>query len=525
MSGQTVGANCVRPNTIQNERKLIFSAKDIHKHYGATHALKGAGIDIREGEIIGLVGENGAGKSTLLKIIIGAEEPSSGSLTMHGKLYSPRNPMDANRAGVGMVFQEQSLIVSLTVGQNLFFGHEREFSKFRVINWKKLYKEAASALADVGAGGINPRKKVSDLNFATRQMIEIAKVINVTKGASGEKCLILLDEPTSVLSEHETRNLFEQMKKIAAKGHAVVFVSHRLDEVLEITDRVYVYKDGEGVGDLLTPEATESKLYEMMVGRTASGEYYQVNRQREAQEEIMLEVKDLGLSGVFKHVSFQLRRGEILGVCGVVGSGKEELCEVICGDEKPTSGEMYIKGKKVVFSSPAHGLREKVIMIPKERLAQGIIRTLSIEDNIAISSLKILSRNKFVTVKSVRKQALEWISRLRIKTRGPRELLMRLSGGNQQKVVFSRALASKCDILVLNHPTRGVDVGAKEEIYTLIRGMVTEGKAVILLGDTLDECIGMSSRVIVMKDGLVTGEFAAPPDGKPGQVDVVSLMM
>jgi len=509
-----------------SEKKLLFSAKDVHKHYGATHALKGVDIDIYEGEIIGLIGENGAGKSTLLKIIIGSEEQSSGELLMHGENYSPKTPMDANRSGVGMVFQEQSLIVNLTVGQNLFFGHEKQFSTLKIINWRKLYKEAADALAEVGATDINVRKKVSDLNFATRQMIEIAKVVHVTKGAGERKCLILLDEPTSVLSEHESQNLFEQIKKITAKGHAVVFVSHRLDEVMQITERIYVFKDGEGVGNLPTTEADEAKLYEMMVGRTAVSEYYHLDEQSEAREEVMLEIKNLGLSGVFKHVDLKLHKGEIVGICGVIGSGKEDLCEVLCGDEKPTSGEIYVKGKQVKLSSPAHALREKILMIPKERLVEGIIRTLSIEDNIALSNLKILSGRKlFISKRAVRRQAKGWIDRLKVKTRGPKELLMRLSGGNQQKVVFSRALSSECDILILNHPSRGVDVGAKEELYGLIREVVAEGKSVILLGDTLDECIGMSNRVLVMKDGLVTGEFQAPPDAKPSQVDVVSQMM
>ncbi len=508
-----------------NKNKLLFSAKDVEKRYAATHALKGVDLEIHEGEIIGLVGENGAGKSTLLKIIIGAEGLTSGTLTMHDQVYSPKNPMDANKSGVGMVFQEQSLIVSLTVGQNIFFGHESNFSKFRIINWSKLYKESQKVLEEVEITNISPRKKVSDLNFATRQMIEIAKVINVTKSSDERKCLILLDEPTSVLSEAETQNLFVQMRKIAAKGHAVIFVSHRLDEILEITDRIYVYKDGTSVGSLETKNATEAVLYEMMVGRSTSSEYYKLEKQITPQDEVVLDVNDLGLNGVFKHVNFKLHRGEILGVCGVVGSGKEDICEVICGDVQPTSGEMKIRGKAVHFKSPSHALKEKVLMIPKERLVEGIVRTLSIEDNIAQSNLTKLANPLLISRKTVREQAIRWIKRLRVKTNGPRELMMRLSGGNQQKVVFSRALASESDILILNHPTRGVDVGAKEEIYTLIREMVLEGKAIILLGDTLDECIGMSNRIIVMKDGLVTGVFDAEVGSKPSQVEVVSVMM
>ena len=506
-------------------KKTLFCAKNIEKHYAATHALKGVELEVREGEIVGLIGENGAGKSTLLKIIIGAETATSGEMTMYGKPYNPRDPMDANAHGVGMVFQEQSLIVSLSVGQNIFFGHEREFSKFGIINWTKLHKRAQEALDEVDIRGISPGKKVGDLNFATRQMIEVARVVNVTKSKDDRKCLILLDEPTSVLSEEETQNLFAQIQKLASHGHGVVFISHRLDEVLKITDRVYVYKDGASVGSLDTKDAHEAQLYEMMVGRTTSTEYYKLERQTAPGEEVLLEVSDLGLMGVFKHVSFKLRRGEILGICGVIGSGKEDICEVICGDERPTSGEIIHKGKRAFFSSPADALRNGILMIPKERLVEGVVRTASVEKNITLSNLLSLAVMWFVPSRKVRKQALDWIEKMRIKTSGPRELLIQLSGGNQQKVIFSRALASDCDILILNHPTRGVDIGAKEEIYATIREIVANGKAVILLGDTLDECIGMSGRVLVMKDGLVTGDFEAPPDGKPTQVDVVSAMM
>ena len=506
------------------ERKLLFSAQGIEKHYAATHALKGVELQVNEGEIVGLVGENGAGKSTLLKIIIGAESQTSGSMTMHGIPYEPKNPMDANHHGVGMVFQEQSLIVSLSVGQNIFFGHEEEFKVFGVINWSKLYKKAQEVLDEIDIK-INPRKKVSDLDFATRQMIEVAKVINVTKAKNEKKCLILLDEPTSVLSEEETQNLFKQMKKIADRGHGVVFISHRLDEVLEVTDRIYVYKDGSSVGTLGTKEANEAKLYEMMVGRSTSTEYYQLDKQTKPKEDVLLEVTNLGKMGIFKDVSFKLHQGEILGICGVIGSGKEDICEVICGDEKPSSGDIVLKGKPVLFSSPAQALENGILMVPKERLVEGIVRIASVENNIALSNLKALAMALFISVKKVRSQANEWIQHMRIKTSGPRELLIQLSGGNQQKVVFSRALASACDVLILNHPTRGVDVGAKEEIYTIIRDMVSRGKAVILLGDTLDECIGMSNRVLVMKDGIITGDFDAPPDKKPSQIDVVSVMM
>ncbi len=506
-------------------RQPLFSAKDITKSFSGTQALKGVELTVYPGEIVGLVGENGAGKSTLLKIIIGAQAQSSGAMEMHGKPFAPKDPMEANHEGIGMVFQEQSLIVNLNVAQNIFFGHEKDFRQNGFVNWGKMNKQAAEVLAEVDVTDINPRKKVSDLNFATRQMVEIAKVMNVTKQTGHEHCLILLDEPTSVLNEEEVQNLFKQMRKIADKGHSVVFVSHRLNEILEITDRIYVYKDGQSVGSLDTQDATEAKLYEMMVGRSTTTEYYKLEKQRIPDQEVILEAKDLGLHGVFKHVDFKLHQGEILGICGVVGSGKEEICSVICGDEKPTSGELYLRGQRVNFSAPVQALKQGILMIPKERLYEGIVSTLSVENNIALSDAEKLKVGPFVSKKLFREQAEHWIQRLRIKTTGRKELLLQLSGGNQQKVVFARALASKGDVLILNHPTRGVDVGAKEEIYSLIRDIVNEGKSVILLGDTLDECIGLSSRIIVLKDGLMTGEFDASVEHKPSQVDVVGLMM
>ena len=507
-------------------KSLMFSAKNIKKSFHDTHALKGVDLDVYEGEVVGLIGENGAGKSTLLKIIIGAQSQDFGEMTMFGEPFSPKNPLEANAAGVGMVYQEQSLITSLSVGQNIFFGHEKQFRKMGFVNWKKMYEEAKEVLAEVGCDFINPRKKVIDLNFATRQMVEIAKVVNITKQSKAtNKCLILLDEPTSVLSESESKQLFVEIRKLTAKGHSVIFVSHRLDEVLEISDRVYVYKDGDNAGNMPVSEATEAKLYELMVGRETTMEYYKLEKQIDPAKEVVLEAKDLGLWGKFKYCSFKLHKGEILGFCGVVGSGKEEICSVICGDEKATSGELFVKGKKVNYQVPAKALKDGILMVPKERLIEGVIRALPVEDNVALSNLKFLSKFGFVFKKRVRDQANEWINKLKIKTRGGDELVIQLSGGNQQKVVFARSLISKADILILNHPTRGVDVGAKEEIYNLIRDIVAHGKSVILLGDTLEECGSMSNRVLVMKDGLITGEFDAPADNKPSQVDLVSLMV
>lgn len=507
------------------DKNLLFSAKNISKSFNGTKVLNEVDLEVYEDEVVGLIGENGAGKSTLLKIIIGVQPQLSGEMLMHGKPYSPKNPREANAQGIGMVFQEQSLITNLTVGQNIFFGYEKNFRKLGIINWNKMYTMAQKALDNVGAKGIPPRKKVSDLNFDTRQLVEIAKVVNVASSSGREHCLILMDEPTSLLNETEVQRLFEEIRKLKKAGHSVIFVSHRLEEVLEISDRVYVYKDGANGGNMLAKDADEAKLYEMMVGRTTTTEYYKLDQQEKPKEEVVLECVDLGLHGFFKHVSFKLHKGEILGFCGVVGSGKEDICSVLCGDDIPTSGEYFIKGKKAKLNSPYDALKKSILMVPKERLEEGIVNSLSVGENIALSDPKKLKKGLFISNKKLRKQAEEWIKTLRIKTRDHNELVIQLSGGNQQKVVFARALACESDILILNHPTRGVDVGAKEEIYGLIREMIKQGKSIILLGDTLDECIGLSNRLLSMRDGLITGEFDASVELKPNQVDILSMMM
>ncbi|MBC8535381.1 sugar ABC transporter ATP-binding protein [Feifania hominis] len=504
---------------------ILLQVRQISKNFSGNPALKSVNMTVHSGEIIGLVGENGAGKSTLLKILMGVQPPSSGEMILAGAPYAPRNPREANERGVGMVFQEQSLITNLTVGQNMFFGDEKMFSTLGMINYRKMYEQAAKSLAEVGLDSVRPEKYVRELNFATRQMVEIAKVINKANSANVEHALILLDEPTSVLNEQEVELLYSQVRNLASRGHSVIFVSHRLDEVLTLTDRIYVFRDAENAGEFVTAECREEMLYEAMVGRATTSEYYDLEHQRAPEDDVVLEAENLHLFGVFKDVSFQLHRGEILGICGVVGSGKEELCSVLCGDECATDGRMSVKGRVVRYRQPASALSDGITMIPQERNAEGVFGMLDITDNIAASSLEKRARAGFLSGKKLVALAREWIERLRIRTPGPKTPVSSLSGGNAQKVVFAKMLSSDSDVVLLNHPTRGVDVGAKVEIYGIIREMAQRGCSVILLGDTLDECIGLSNRVLVMKDGLITGEFDAPAEHKPEHLDIIQCMM
>lgn len=507
------------------DEREVFSCKDIVKDFSGMRALDNVSISIRGGEIVGLIGENGAGKSTLLKIIMGFQPQTSGEMTVNGQIFAPNSTREANQAGIGMVYQEQSLITNLSVAQNIFFGFESRFRKHGFIDWKEMNRQAGEILKESGSGHIAPEKRVIDLNFATRQMVEIAKVFNSVRMSKAKQYLIMLDEPTSLLNDAEIQNLFAQVRRLKEEGHSIIFVSHRLDEVLELTDRIYVFKDGRCVGEIETAKADEAGLYEMMVGRSTAGEYYKVERQAEPGDEVVMSVNGLGLEGYFKDISFALHKGEALGICGVVGSGKEELCSVLLGDQKATRGTIIMDGKTKKFSSPHSALKNGIVAIPKERRIEGIIGIRSVGENITIASLNRLKKGIVLSKKRIAEDGNKWIERLSIKCRSVDEPVQSLSGGNAQKVVFARALESETHIIILDHPTRGVDVGAKEEIYSIIRDITARGTAVIVLGDTLDECIALSSRIIVMKDGVLTKEVDAPKDKKPSQFEIIQSMM
>lgn len=507
------------------EKELLFKTHDIGKIYGPNTVLQGINVEFYRGEVIGLIGENGAGKSTLMKIIAGVESPSMGTMEMNGKPYSASSMIDANRQGVGMVFQEQSLISNLTAAQNIYLGREKDFSKAGMVNWKKMNAAAREALNKLGLKDINPSSMVRDISFANREMVEITKVLDIVSETANDHALILLDEPTTVLSDDEMKILFEQVRIMKERGNAVVFISHRLQEVLDITDRIYVFKDGLQTAEVETKDADEYKLYEKMVGRTTDGEYYVSARQTVPSEDVVLDVENLGLFGSFKNVSFKLRKGEVLGLLGVEGSGKEDVCAVISGDEGKTAGRIMMGGKEVNFSAPSDARKHGIISVPRDRRDEGIIGLLSISENISVSNYGKNASAGLISAKRQRQNAESWIKELAIKCSGPEQRISNLSGGNAQKVIFARVLDSECPILILDHPTRGVDIGAKGEIYNLIRDITEKGGAVLLMGDTIGECLGLSSHIIVMKDGLITGEFDCPADNKPDQVDIVKLML
>ena len=494
----------------------------VGKRFPGVHALKNVSIEVRPSEVVGLVGENGAGKSTLMKILSGVYQPDSGDIQLAGQSTRFVSTADANRKGIGMVFQEQSLLPNLTVGENIYLGNEGQFTRFGLIDWRALYTAAARQLAKVQVD-VAPQARADSLDFAGRQMVELAKALTLEEYAAGH-LVILLDEPTSVLERPEIDILFARVRALKSRA-SFIFVSHRLDEVLEISDRVYVMKDGAVVAEEKSADVDVKALHRLMVGRSLQAEYYREPQQKPFKDEVVLELDGLGHGTAFKDVSFKLHAGEILGIAGVIGSGREELTRTLAGFAPHDLGRLLIGGREVRLSSPAEAVDLGLGYIPRERRVEGLVLFLSVAANITLPNLGGLTNFGLIDAGKERQLAKTWVERLKVRTPNISTLCLNLSGGNQQKVVLAKWLNAKASVLILDHPTRGLDVGAKEEVYDLVRAVTSEGVAVILTSDTLEETIGLSHTVLVMRDGKVTHRADASPGHKPQQIDLIGHMV
>jgi ribose transport system ATP-binding protein len=500
----------------------ILAVRNAEKRFPGVHALKDVSIAIGRHEVVGLVGENGAGKSTLMRILAGVYQPDSGEILLAGRPTRLASASDAMRRGIGMVFQEQSLIPNLTIAENIYLGNEARFTRFGRIDWRALYVAARRQLAKV-AVDVDPRMRAADVDVATRQMVELAKALTLEEVAEGH-LVILLDEPTSVLEQADIDILFARVRALKARA-SFVFISHRLDEVLALSDRVYVMKDGAVVAEMNAAEADLRTLHGLMVGRGLKAEYYREPLQKPFRPEVVLAAENLGCGGAYRGVDFALHAGEILGVAGVIGSGREELTRTIAGFLPHDAGRLTIGGEQVRLTSPAQAVDRGIGYLPRERRTEGLVLFLPVAANITLASLDGLARNGLIDAGREAELAEEWVRRLGIRTPGIGSLCLNLSGGNQQKVVLAKWLNAKSRVLIFDHPTRGLDVGAKEEVYELVRAITAEGIAVILTSDTLDETIGLSHTVLVMRDGVVTHRTDAAPGHKPQQVDLIQHMV
>jgi ribose transport system ATP-binding protein len=500
----------------------VLALRHVTKRFPGVLALNDVSITVGRNEVLGLVGENGAGKSTLMRILAGVYQPDIGDILMNGRTVRLTSASAAMRQGIGMVFQEQSLLLNLSVGENIWLGNEARFTRFGRIDWAMLYAAATRQLAKVEVA-VDPRTRTADLDFATRQMVELAKALRVEEAAPGH-LVILLDEPTSVLEQAEIRVLFARVRALRARA-SFIFVSHRLDEVLALSDRICVMKDGGVVADLPAAGADIHHLHSLMVGRGLQAEYYREQLQHSYGGDVVLKADGLGRAGAYREVSFALHEGEILGIAGVIGSGREELTRTIAGFLPHDAGRLLVHGRERRFAAPTEAVDCGIGYLPRERRTEGLVLFLSVAANITLASLDKLRRCGLLDTTGEANLARGWVKRLGIRTPGIESLCLNLSGGNQQKVVLAKWLNARVRILILDHPTRGLDVGAKEEVYELVRRVTADGIAVILTSDTMEETIGLSHSILVMRDGTVTYRTDAGPGRKPAQLDLIGHMV
>jgi ABC-type sugar transport system ATPase subunit len=480
------------------EKTPIVSLTNISKRFGGILAVNQVDLDLYPGEVHGLVGENGAGKSTLMRVLAGFYPDYEGQLSIQGKLEHITSPRQAMSLGIALVHQELSLVPELSVAENIFLG--REFSSHLpgLINLGQAEEEAKQILSDLEAR-ISPKIKIRFLSIAKQQLVEIAK------GISMQSKVLVLDEPTSSLTAPEIKDLFAVIRKLKVRGTAIVYISHKLAEVFEIADQITVLRDGVKVATRPVAEWDEAKLVKAMVGRELSSFF--INKHTYDPKEVALEVKHIQRQPQVKDVSFKVYKGEVLGIYGLVGAGRTELAETIVGLAPLDEGEIYVNGKAVTINSTRDAIANDIALVPEDRRSLGLISCLDVRKNLSLAILNRLSLFGFVKQKEELDIVNQSVQSLEIRLSSIKALITSLSGGNQQKVVLGKWLSADPKVLIMDDPTRGIDVGSKAEIRAIIDRLAGDGKAVILISSELPEIIGMSDRILVMRAGEICGEF------------------
>ncbi|WP_241038388.1 sugar ABC transporter ATP-binding protein [Blastococcus litoris] len=491
----------------------LLEMRGIVKTFPGVRALGGVDLDVRSGEVHCLLGQNGAGKSTLIKVLAGAHQPDEGTITWRGERVSLGNPQAAMRLGIATIYQELDLVPGLTVADNIFLGRER--ARFGLARPAAANREAAALLTRLGHPEIRPTAEVASLSAASQQMVSMARAL------SQDAKLIIMDEPSAVLDNEEVDRLFHVIRELTSQDVAVVYISHRLEEIRQIGDRITVLKDGRTVATgLPVGETPTRQVIELMTGRDI--EYVFPERRPVPEAEPLLEVEDLALLGTFEDVSFSVRPGEVVGLAGLVGSGRSEILETIYGARRSTTGSVRVGGRKLRSGSVAAAVAAGVGLAPEERKSQGLLLGESVTRNISIASLARFARGGFVARGSERAAAREQVAALDVRPQDVDREVRTLSGGNQQKVVLARWLLRECRVLLLDEPTRGVDVGARSEIYALVRDLAERGVAVVVVSSEIPEVLGLADRVLVVADGRV---LASEPAGALDEHRVLDLVM
>lgn len=480
------------------ENDYLLEMNNISKEFPGVRALDNVSLKLRKGEVFALVGENGAGKSTIIKILSGFYSNDAGEIRLNGEKVNIRNPKNAIDLGINTIYQETSLVPEITVAENIFLG-KQPVSKLGKINWKKMNNESERILKDLSIH-LNPKALVSELSAAQCQLVEIAKAF------SSSAKIIIMDEPTSAITEEDTINLFNLIKTIIKSGNSVIYISHRLKEIFEIADYVMVLRDGKTVKYLKVSETNEDEIIKYMVGRDLGDIFGE--KSYESKVNVVLEVGNLTKNGKFENISFNLKEGEILGLSGLVGAGRSEVVRAIYGLDRPDSGFIHIGGKKVTIKSSADGIKHGITFVSEDRRTESIIQGFTVKANITILLLKlIVSKLGIISNKKENELSAKYVRKFNIRTPSLEQLAMNLSGGNQQKVALAKCLSTSPKILILDEPTKGIDVGAKKEIHSLIKELANKGMSIILVSSELPEIIGMCHRVIVIREGKLMKIF------------------
>ncbi len=483
---------------MQNSQQPILQLEHIYKSFAGIHALEDAGIELRPGEIHALIGENGAGKSTLVKVITGVHQPDSGQMYFQGQTASFHDTRSAQQHGIAAIYQDLNLFPDLNIAENIFMGHMSVDPKTRAVDWKEMYRQAGKILTSLGVN-LEPKSQVFGLSIAQQQMVEIAKALSLNAK------VLIMDEPTSTLTLKETDELFRIARQLRDAGTAIIFISHRLEELFEISDRVTVMRDGQYIGTRQISDITESDLIQMMVGRTLDALF---PKQDVEIGEVALKVDGLTKAGVFENISFELHHGEILGFAGLVGARRTDVAEAIFGVKPADSGTIQLDGHGIAIHNAKDATNLGIAYIPEDRQQHGLVLAMDLRDNITLPLLDTFSKNGWMDEKAERATAQDFAQRLEVKASGLWQKAQELSGGNQQKVVLAKWLATQPKILILDEPTHGIDVGTKANIHQLMSQLAGQGLAILMISSEMPEILGMSDRVLVMCEGRVTAEFS-----------------